>query len=40
MVWTKRPGTGIPSKQLPEVVGRVAVRDIPANTLLSWDDLA
>jgi sialic acid synthase SpsE len=40
MVWTKRPGTGIPSKQMPEVVGRQAVRDIPANTLLSWDDLS
>jgi N-acetylneuraminate synthase len=39
MVWTKRPGTGIPSKRLHEVVGRVAARDIPANTLLSWDDL-
>ncbi|MGH3049693.1 MAG: N-acetylneuraminate synthase family protein [Gaiellaceae bacterium] len=40
MVWTKRPGTGIPSKQLSEVIGRVAARDIEANALLSWDDLA
>jgi sialic acid synthase SpsE len=39
MVWTKRPGTGIPSRQLPEVVGRRARRDLPGNTLLSWDDL-
>lgn len=38
-VWTKRPGTGIPSKHLPEVIGRRAKRDIPVNTLLSWDDL-
>lgn len=40
MVWTKRPGTGIPSKRLPEVIGRVAARDLEANVLLSWDDLA
>lgn len=39
MVWTKRPGTGIPSKRLHEVVGRVARRDLAENTLLSWDDL-
>ena len=38
MVWTKRPGTGIPSKQLHEVVGRVAARDLPADTLLAWED--
>lgn len=40
MVWTKRPGTGIPSKRMGEVVGRITARAIPANTLLSWDDLA
>jgi sialic acid synthase SpsE len=40
MVWTKRPGTGIPARQLDDVVGRSASRDLPANTLLSWDDLA
>jgi sialic acid synthase SpsE len=39
MVWTKRPGTGIPSKRLHEVVGRTAKVDIPANTLLRWQDL-
>ena len=38
-VWTKRPGTGIPSKRMPEVIGRRAVRDLPVNHLLSWDDL-
>lgn len=38
-VWTKRPGTGIPAKQLAEVVGRRASRDIEPDTLLSWDDL-
>lgn len=38
-VWTKRPGTGIPARHLPEIVGRVAGRDLPADHLLSWDDL-
>lgn len=39
MVWTKRPGTGIPSKQLPAVIGRRARVRIPANKLLRWEDL-
>jgi N-acetylneuraminate synthase len=40
MVWTKRPGTGIPSKDLSKVVGRKAKRALPKNAILSWDDLA
>ena len=39
MVWTKRPGTGIPSKRLPEVIGKRARMPIAANSLLRWDDL-
>ena len=39
MVWTKRPGTGIPSKKLPDVIGKRARVPITANTLLRWDDL-
>lgn len=39
-VWSKRPGTGIPSHRMDEVVGRRAARDIAANVLISWDDLA
>lgn len=39
MVWTKRPGTGIPSKRLPEVIGKRARVAIAANTLIRWDDL-
>lgn len=38
-VWTKRPGTGIPSHELPSVLGRRAKRDIPADVMLVWDDL-
>ena len=36
----KRPGTGLPSAVLPELVGRRAVRAIPRDTLLNWADLA
>ena len=39
-VWAKRPGTGIPARQLEEVVGRVARRAIAKDRLMSWDDLA
>lgn len=35
----KRPGTGIPMRQAELFLGRPAKRDIPANTLLSWEDL-
>jgi N-acetylneuraminate synthase len=38
-VWTKRPGTGIPSRELPRVLGRTLRRDVAANALLAWDDL-
>jgi sialic acid synthase SpsE len=38
-VAVKRPGTGIPAKHLEEVYGRVAARDVPADTPLRWDDL-
>ncbi|MBI4423989.1 MAG: N-acetylneuraminate synthase family protein [Elusimicrobia bacterium] len=40
MVWTKRPGTGIPSKELPKVLGKRAKRRIPVNAMLKWADLA
>lgn len=39
MVWTKRPGTGIPSREMPKLFGKRAVRDIAANRLLRWEDL-
>lgn len=39
MVWTKRPGTGIPAKYLEDVVGRRARRFIPADHLITWDEL-
>jgi len=39
MVWTKRPGTGIPAKHLPEVIGRCARVDIPTDHLIRWEEL-
>jgi len=39
-VWVKRPGTGIPAKELGQVVGRIVKRPVKAHQLLSWDDLA
>ena len=39
MVWSKRPGIGIPSYRMDEVIGKTTLRDIKANTLLAWEDL-
>lgn len=39
MIWSKRPGTGIPSHKMNEVIGKKAAVDIPANVLLKWEDL-
>lgn len=36
---TKRPGTGIPSHRISEIVGQKTQRDIPANTMFTEDDL-
>jgi N,N'-diacetyllegionaminate synthase len=38
-VWPKRPGTGIPARQLPDVIGRITARRIPRDRLVAWDDL-
>lgn len=38
MVWSKRPGTGIPSWKMDEVLGKRAVRDIQKNVLIRPDD--
>ncbi len=39
MVGVKRPGWGVPAKHLEEFYGRIAVRPIPANSLLVWQDI-
>jgi N,N'-diacetyllegionaminate synthase len=39
MLWTKRPGTGIPSHILPQLLGRKLVRSVAKNQLLGWADI-
>jgi len=39
-VWVKRPGTGIPARELPSVIGRMAKRAIAKDRLVTRDDLA
>lgn len=38
MIWSKRPGTGIPSHQMHTVIGRRARHDIEENVLLKIED--
>lgn len=39
-IWVKRPGTGeILARDYPNVLGRIASRDIPMNSQLSWKDM-
>lgn len=37
--WVKRPGTGIPARELEQVLGRVAARDLDGNVQVAWADL-
>lgn len=39
MVWVKRPGTGIPAKDLMKVIGKKTKTDIKSNSLINWKDL-
>jgi len=39
MVWTKRPGTGIPAKDLSKIVGKKTQVDIPKDHLIQWGEL-
>jgi N-acetylneuraminate synthase len=38
MIWSKRPGTGIPSWKMDDIIGKTAKRDIERNTLLRIQD--
>ena len=37
---TKKPGTGLPAARFSRVLGHTALRDLPADSLLSEDDIA
>lgn len=39
MVTIKRPGGGIPAKEIKEVIGKITKRDISKNSLIKWEDL-
>jgi sialic acid synthase SpsE len=39
MLTGQRPGDGIPANRIDDVCGRRAIKDIPQETKLSWDDL-
>jgi N,N'-diacetyllegionaminate synthase len=39
MLTTKRPGSGFPAMRLPELLGRRARRDLPANELIGIGDV-
>ncbi len=39
MIWSKRPGTGIPSHKMNEIIGKIACNDIDNNVLLKWEDI-
>ncbi len=38
-IWVKRPGSGIPSYELPNILGKHATRDLPPNYLLTKEDI-
>ena len=40
MLAIKRPGTGIPPAELPKLVGRVLLRDLAADEVIGWEDVA
>ena len=39
MVWTKRPGTGIPSNDINKVIGSIARVNINKDTLIEWNQI-
>ena len=39
MLGVKRPGTGVPARYLERFYGRVAVRPLSIDTLISWEDV-
>ena len=39
MIWSKRPGTGIPSHEMEIVIGKTALKDIESNVMINWNDL-
>lgn len=38
-IWVKRPGGGIKAEYYEDILGKTAVRDIPKDTQIKWDDI-
>ncbi len=38
MIWTKRPGTGIPARKMEDIIGMKATREIQKDQLIRWED--
>lgn len=39
MIWSKRPGTGIPSFEMEKIIGKKTNKKISKNSLLRWEDI-
>ncbi len=39
MIWVKRPGTGIPARDMNKIIGKTAKRTIKSDSLISWEDV-
>jgi N-acetylneuraminate synthase len=40
MIWSKRPGTGIPSYYMNDIIGKTLLSDIEPNKILNWGDFS
>lgn len=39
LIWTKRPGTGVPAKHLDEFLGKKTKKDLKKDYLIKWEDV-
>jgi sialic acid synthase SpsE len=39
LIWTKRPGTGVPAKNIFAFLGKKTRKDLTKDYLISWDDI-
>lgn len=39
LIWTKRPGTGVPAKHIESFLGKKTIKDLGKDKLIKWDDI-
>ncbi|RYD59430.1 MAG: CMP-N-acetylneuraminic acid synthetase [Sphingobacteriales bacterium] len=39
LIWTKRPGTGVPAKHIDSFIGKKVTKDLTKDYLITWDDI-